>query len=117
MTAKTKLHIQCLLDVVEASFNWCPVLPVNGLLEQDQSPCGRGSIVVYKNRLWACRSFRLRSGVDVVVGGVEEKAQVVLLLPVCERTKELSSVYGISSPASWKRGSPLSPIVGGEQVS
>ena len=23
-----------------------PVLPVNGLLEQDQSPCGRGSIVV-----------------------------------------------------------------------
>ena len=39
------------VPVVEASFNLCPVLPVNGLLEQDQSPCGRGSIVVYKNRL------------------------------------------------------------------
>ena len=28
-----------------------PVLPVNGLLEQDQSPCGRGSIVVCRSRL------------------------------------------------------------------
>ena len=28
-----------------------PVLPVNGLLEQDHSPCGRGSIVVCSNRL------------------------------------------------------------------
>jgi len=39
------------VPVVEASFNWCPVLPVNGLLEQDQSPCGRGSIVVCSSRL------------------------------------------------------------------
>ena len=31
----------------EASFSWCPVLPVNGLLEdKTKSPCGRGSIVV-----------------------------------------------------------------------
>ena len=36
----------------EASLSWCPVLPVNGLLEdKTKSPCGRGSIVVYKNRL------------------------------------------------------------------
>ena len=35
----------------EASLSSCPVLPVYDLLEQDQSPCGRGSIVVYKNRL------------------------------------------------------------------
>ena len=34
----------------EASLSWCPVLPVNGLLEQDQSPCGRGSIVVCTKR-------------------------------------------------------------------
>ena len=40
------------VPVVEASFNLCPVLPVNGLLEdKTKSPCGRGSIVVYKNRL------------------------------------------------------------------
>ena len=39
------------VPVVEASFNWCPVLPVNGLLEQDQSPCGRDSIVVCSSRL------------------------------------------------------------------
>ena len=41
------------VPVVEASFNWCPVLPVNGLLEdKTKSPCGgRGSIVVCSNRL------------------------------------------------------------------
>ena len=36
----------------EASFSWCPVLPVNGLLEdKTKSPCGRGSIVVCSSRL------------------------------------------------------------------
>jgi len=36
----------------EASLSWCPVLPVNGLLEdKTKSPCGRGSIVVCSSRL------------------------------------------------------------------
>ena len=62
-----------------------PVLPVNGLLEQDQSPCGRGSIVVCKKR--DCRLVVGPAGCDDVVvvvdGVVDGKAQVVLL-PVCE---------------------------------
>ena len=45
-------NISSVVPVAEASFNLCPVLPVNGLLEdKTKSPCGRGSIVVYKNRL------------------------------------------------------------------
>ena len=58
-----------------------PVLPVNGLLEQDQSPCGRGSIVVCKKR--DCRLVVGPAGCDDVVvvvdGVVDGKAQVVLL--------------------------------------
>jgi len=35
------------VPVAEASLSSCPVLPVNGLLEdKTKSPCGRGSIVV-----------------------------------------------------------------------
>jgi len=38
------------VPVAEASLSSCPVLPVYGLLEQDQSPRGRGSIVVCTKR-------------------------------------------------------------------
>ena len=41
-----KAVVSPVVPVAEAPLSWCPVLPVNGLLEQDQSPCGRGSIVV-----------------------------------------------------------------------
>ena len=45
--------ISPVVPVAEASLSLlCPVLPVSGLLEdKTKSPCGRGSIVVYKNRL------------------------------------------------------------------
>ena len=101
----------------EASLSWCPVLPVNGLLEQDQSPCGRGSIVVC---VVDCRlgSVVVPSGCDDVVVVVwKAKAQLVLL-PVWRVNEANSScVYiGSSSPA-WKRGSPLAPVVGEGQAS
>jgi len=50
-TIPVEAVVSPVVPVVEASFNWCPVLPVNGLLEQDQSPCGRDSIVVCSSRL------------------------------------------------------------------
>ena len=40
-----------MIPVAEASLSLCPVLPVNGLLEdKTKSPCGRGSIVVCTER-------------------------------------------------------------------
>ena len=45
-------NISSVVPVAEASFNLCPVLPVNDSLERDQIVHVAGaSIVVYKNRL------------------------------------------------------------------
>ena len=92
-----------------------PVLPVNGLLEQDQSPCGRGSIVVLCTKR-DCRLVVL-SERRFCSRRCGKEAQLVLL-PV-ERVCELQTrlaCSGSSSPTSWKRGSPLAPVVGEGQV-
>jgi len=97
-----KAVVSPVVPVAEAPLSWCPVLPVNGLLEQDQSPCGRGSIVIRTKR--DCRLVVGPSGCDdVVVVGVnvgdgKQKAQLVLLLPVWRANEEsLAVVYLVSN--------------------
>ena len=102
-----------MVPVVEASFNLCPVLPVNGLLEDKTKVHVAG---VPLSSVIDCRLVVPFGCDDVVVVVWKAKAQLVLL-PVWRVNEANSScVYiGSSSPA-WKRGSPLAPVVGEGQV-
>jgi len=88
-----KAVVSPVVPVAEASFNWCPVLPVNGLLEQDQSPCGRGSIVVCTKRDCSRLVVGPSGCDDVGVDVGDGKAQLVLFrFARCDLTNLVSHV-------------------------
>jgi len=105
------------VPVAEASLSLCPVLPVNGLLEQDQSPCGRGSIVV-------CTKRDCRLGVVVPSGcnddgcrcsSMERRHNLCFFQFTSERRVSLACRMAPRLQLVWKRG-PLAPVVGERQV-
>ena len=97
------------VPVAEASLSSCPVLPVYDSLERDQSPCGRGSIVVCTKR--DCRLVVGPSGcnnVVVVVG--DGKAQLVLLPFGLASERRVSCISCSSSSSPVEARSPCSCI-------
>jgi len=97
------------VPVVEASFNLCPVLPVNGLLEDKTKVHVAG--VPLSSVEADCRLVVGPSGCDDV--GVE-RHKLCFFIRFWRANESLALVYGTSSPAwKWKRG-PLAPVVVGE---
>ena len=100
------------VPVVEASFNLCPVLPVNDLLEDKTKVHVAGVPLLSVADCRLLGSVVVRSGCDDVE---RQKTQLVLFLFARERSGSLACRVAPHLRLVWRRG-PLAPLVGEGQV-